>query len=219
MRRWKPAMPRYRTPCIVQQVLEGPASTTGRQARGTDYARVLRAYDFYPATGRVIDVVSDARLTLPSTAPPANHLAEPTGNYQGWAAWWPVPPDTNQNEYQIPNPPRIGRTANPTADLPVLYEAKGSVGGTWINDVMVSAIFVLADWNPKVGKELEDGVEITNLNYASVKVRPGAIESIGINAKEWELVDVDTGTTWDIQYLKGSYRRGEYIDMLVQEKQ
>lgn len=220
MRRWMPSLPRYRQPLILQESVSGPEQRAGYNRQGTMYARVLRAFDILPESGRSIDGGGNNPLVaMPTDTPPSTNLVEPTARFSQWVPWWGNPPDSNRQNYKIPDPPTIARPVRPTATLPILYEARAVVGsGAWHADLLVSAIYIRGEWAPRVGKEVDQDNVLLDLSYASVKVRPSAIKSLGIQAKRWEIIHVDTDTVWDIEYIRDSYRRNEYVELLVKEK-
>ena len=96
--RWRGRLPRYRAPLLLLRKHNLPASLVGRQKRGEQHLRVLRAFES----------TNPSSITAPAAPLPSSNLAEPEP-IDGWQAWWPSPPAAERQAYKIPDPPTIRR--------------------------------------------------------------------------------------------------------------
>lgn len=207
-RRWRAALPRYRTAIIIQRKPPGPAGGRGTNRVGTNVARVLRAFD----------TLTVDTSEFPSAAPPGTHFTAPGVYAPGWTAWWPVAPDSPASPYRIPDPPTMARPVLPTRALPILWEVPAEPGSAfWERDAArISAVYALCEWMPKTGKQMMEGMRELSINEASLKVRPRILETAGVAAGAWEIVRVSDNAVWKLESIVPSFRRGEFAELIVE---
>ena len=201
--RWRGRLPRYRAPLLLLRKHNLPASLVGRQKRGEQHLRVLRAFES----------TNPSSITAPAAPLPSSNLAEPEP-IDGWQAWWPSPPAAERQAYKIPDPPTIRRPVSPTASAPILWAAFGEVGGaSW--SLEISAAFAFAEWKPRTGSEALRQNSVLAESFAVAFIRPHIFEEAGITAKNWEIERVTDSSLWDIESLTPSFRRGEFVEAVL----
>lgn len=204
--RWRAALPRYRTPIIVQRAHDGAAARVGNQAQGSNLARVLKRFS----------TISRSGVDVPTDPAPPSHTTEPGIYSTGWTAWWPSPPSPTRQPYKIPDPPKIARPILPTRDAPILWEAFAEVGSN-VWDVRISAVYTLCEWMPKTGKEQMSGNLDISVQEAALKIRPQIIESAGIDSRDWNVLRVEASNeAWQLLAITPSFRRGEFVELMCQ---
>lgn len=199
-------MPRYREPIIVKVDKENSAAWRGtNKARGTKVARVLKA----------LDIVDIDLVDIPTVPGPTSNRDAPGTYADGWLAWWPEPPlSTRSGAYEIPDPPTIDMTVSPTDELPILWEASCEVGtNVWTKRIV--GFYARVEWKPVSATEVIRNMVEINANNAKLKMRPGILDVVDVNPSLWNITRVGDNSTWQIENLIPSFRRGEFIEMIV----
>lgn len=207
MKQWRPARPQFTEPVLLFRSQDGTATGRGSNRTGTKVARVLRA----------LQATSVTDVPDPIVDPPLTNRASP-GDYGGWRAWWPPPPDeTRSGTYTIPDPPTVERPVEPTSENPILWEAFGEVGST-IWEKRVSGFFVRGEWTPTGGTERIQGMMELAINTGRLKVRPAALRRFGVESKSWIVKMLADDTEWGIEAIVASYRRGQFAELILQSR-